>query len=499
MKRTSETAVHIAEKSEILYDASRNITNAVNLITKLAKKTSLLALNAAIEAARAKEKGKSFTVMASEIRSMASKANNQAQQIKSIVETIQEKVNSIREGILKVKEEMEDASLRSSKSSNIMREIVNEMGNFTENVDRVVKSIKRVVEEIEVLHQGAETIAAAAEESASAVAQVTNTIEAQVQAFSNVEELSEKIKNYIQAIEGDGKNISSNNIVQKISKELMTSIEELDMSMEQIVEALEQIEQASEISKNDALKNFQVSERCVNYIKDSQEIVKNMKSSMSEIYQKFDLLIKELEIVKQKAEENSKMAEDQKTELNFVKSKINSLNNTIRKIELAIVQTAALSISGAVEAIRIGELGEGFSEVSNDIRDLATTSEENLDRVIEIIDKVQEENDIIAVEINNIILTQERENERIHKVENEIKRNLENLKNVKDKVEAFLSSIEEMLTALEESKIASEQIKEAAQLSYKNVSESKDAATLILTTTKEMKTFVEAIDEFLNK
>ncbi|HIE58655.1 MAG TPA: hypothetical protein EYP82_01705 [Hydrogenothermaceae bacterium] len=85
MKKASESAVNIAKKGEKLFEASEKITDAVNLITKLAKKTSLLALNAAIEAARAKETGKSFTVMASEIRAMASKSNSYALKIKDIV------------------------------------------------------------------------------------------------------------------------------------------------------------------------------------------------------------------------------------------------------------------------------------------------------------------------------------------------------------------------------------------------------------------------------
>lgn len=219
---------------------------------------------------------------------------------------------------------------------------------------------------------------------------------------------------------------------------------------------------------------------------------------MESIESSFNEIFTLLEEVKNISQENEHLAEDRKIDLNFIKAKIHSLTNTLRKIELSIVQVAALSINGAVEAIRIGELGEGFSEVSRDIRDLATTSEENLDKVIETIDKLQEENDIMLVEINNILLNQQREIEKLQKIEVELKRNKANIENAKAKIDRFIQSVEEMKTALEQAKIAAEQIAEAANLSHENVKQSKEAASLILATTKDMRVYVDKLAEMAN-
>ncbi len=75
-------------------------------------------------------------------------------------------------------------------------------------------------------------------------------------------------------------------------------------------------------------------------------------------------------------------------------------------------------------------------------------------------------------------------------------KNRENITSVKSKIEVFLNSISEMLTALEQTKIASEQIKEAADLSYKNVNESKTSASTLLNTVKEMNSLINGMSEF---
>ena len=482
MHLTAQMAQNISQHAQDLYNDSKKITDAVNLITHLAKKTSLLALNAAIEAARAKEGGKSFTIMATEIRQIASKSNEYVNNIKSLVMQTQEKINATKTSMDTLQTEIVGAEELALESSQSMEQIVQTVAEAIESVNSVVHNVTTSEKEITKLLEHAQMIASAAEESASAVNEVTTTIATQVEAFSQAQEAAKMIEQLAQQKE----NPALKEELAAASQQLSSTNEALEKSMHQVLEALAQIEEAAHISKNDALKANTIATKSLEYITNSKESLQNLYAMVNRIDSEFDAIINALQKIRQLALSNTHKSEEVVPQLHFINAKINALNNMIRKIELAIVQIAALSINGSVEAIRAGDLGAGFSEVSKDIKNLASTSEQNLDSVIEIIDTVKEKNDQIHILVNNIILTQKSENEKLTRIAYELQKNKENLTKMLIAVDESTALVEQIYKAAQESKIASEQIQEAADLAYKNASESKEATKIIVEISKEM-------------
>jgi methyl-accepting chemotaxis protein len=74
-----------------IYDATSIIRDSIVQIDEISFQTNILSLNAAVEAATAGEAGKSFAVVAAEVRSLANRSAEVAKQIQDIVQDAQDK------------------------------------------------------------------------------------------------------------------------------------------------------------------------------------------------------------------------------------------------------------------------------------------------------------------------------------------------------------------------------------------------------------------------
>jgi aerotaxis receptor len=78
-------ASQVEEKMAGINAAARRIADITDVIDGIAFQTNILALNAAVEAARAGEAGRSFAVVASEVRNLAQRSAAAAKEIEGVV------------------------------------------------------------------------------------------------------------------------------------------------------------------------------------------------------------------------------------------------------------------------------------------------------------------------------------------------------------------------------------------------------------------------------
>ncbi len=127
---------------EELMGMSDKIKGFVIKIADMAKKTNLLALNAGIEAARAGEAGKSFSVVASEIKKLSANSNMSAEEITAILKGIQDKTKEVIE-IIKMTEKIEENINTFYKTGDLFIEIV----KAVKHIEKILMKISEYTNE----------------------------------------------------------------------------------------------------------------------------------------------------------------------------------------------------------------------------------------------------------------------------------------------------------------------------------------------------------------
>jgi methyl-accepting chemotaxis protein len=97
LRRIQGSVEGIVNQSSLLLDQARQVGDIVETVRDLATQSHVLSLNASIEAAKAGEAGKSFAVVAQEVRALAEQSGHGATRIGKMVEDILSAVHTTRE------------------------------------------------------------------------------------------------------------------------------------------------------------------------------------------------------------------------------------------------------------------------------------------------------------------------------------------------------------------------------------------------------------------
>jgi aerotaxis receptor len=134
-------AVRVEETMAGINTASQRIADITGVIDGIAFQTNILALNAAVEAARAGEAGRSFAVVATEVRNLAQRCAASAREIKVVVET---SVAQIAEGtdlVSRTTSQMRAIDAAVHRVSAIISEVANASSEQAEGIRQVNQAV----------------------------------------------------------------------------------------------------------------------------------------------------------------------------------------------------------------------------------------------------------------------------------------------------------------------------------------------------------------------
>jgi methyl-accepting chemotaxis protein len=167
-----------------LSEKSGEIGGITTVITEITQKTNLLALNAAIIAAQAGEHGRSFSVVAEEVRNLSQEAAKSTGAIAKIIEEIQDHTEEsvghvgktrqlVRDGIV-LGQGMEGALRQILESAGVAMEMAHDIRKATQEVS---KSADFVTRSIEKLGEMSGQVSLASQEQSQGIRSIVKAIE----------------------------------------------------------------------------------------------------------------------------------------------------------------------------------------------------------------------------------------------------------------------------------------------------------------------------------
>ncbi len=150
MKQMEDAAANIAARLAVLNEKAGNITSVITTISDVSAQTNLLSLNAAIEAEKAGQAGRSFAVIAREIRGLSDQTAMSTFDIEKIVNEI---VDAVKSSVMGVDDFTKE-----------IREGAEQVKGVGEQLGRIMAQVKTLVDRFEAVDQGMKNQSDAAEQ-----------------------------------------------------------------------------------------------------------------------------------------------------------------------------------------------------------------------------------------------------------------------------------------------------------------------------------------------
>ncbi len=186
-----EQAEAVAENVVTLSEKTQAIGEIISTVTDIAEQSHLLALNAAIEAAAAGEYGRSFSVVASEIKNLADQSKEATVQVRSILGDIQKGIN----GSVMLTEEAVKRADSGRQQADIADRTIRQL---TDNIQQSIQAFQQIVAGTNQQQIGFEQVTLAVKNIGQASDQTAASTRQLEKAAANVNALTHQLRKAVE-------------------------------------------------------------------------------------------------------------------------------------------------------------------------------------------------------------------------------------------------------------------------------------------------------------
>lgn len=194
MRQMVDAAGNIASKLAILNEKAGSITSIITTIAKVADQTNLLSLNAAIEAEKAGEYGRSFAVIAREIRRLADQTANATLDIEKMVNEMVSAVSAGVMGVDKFSEEINTGVKQASEVGEQLTQIIEQVQLQTSSFESVNQGMQAQSLSAEQINESINQLSEAAQQTTESIRNFHNAIEQLNNAAQEMQNAVSRIK-----------------------------------------------------------------------------------------------------------------------------------------------------------------------------------------------------------------------------------------------------------------------------------------------------------------
>ncbi|MBV5338982.1 MAG: GAF domain-containing protein [Deltaproteobacteria bacterium] len=225
---------------------STRIENIVNVINDITKRTNLLALNASIIAAQAGEYGKSFGVVADEIRNLSLQTGHSTGEITSIIEEIMSESKTAANNIRTSRDLVHRGVELGHTTGESLKAIFDSSSCSLEMTKQIKQATQEQVVSVQLVARSMEEISSMTSQIFTASTDQAKATRSIARAIETIKDMTHEMVNSTSRQVDDGKLIRSN--VESVSGMVAELFDNMEMRRAQSAEVVKELEQMKSLT-----------------------------------------------------------------------------------------------------------------------------------------------------------------------------------------------------------------------------------------------------------